>query len=283
MNFDTLLSARFVMPSAPRVLALLMAELARPQPDLRRIDQLLTLDPALTARIVAAANAPFFKLQGKIFCVAEALSVLRLGQVQAMVSAAAAHSVHRHLHGLDMPTFWAYGRDCARVARALAALLRLNPQAAYTAGLIHALGELALRAALPQALVLDQRQGPLALRRERIERKVLGFSYTQVSAWLCRQWYFPALIVDTLENQFAPFDGEAYEPLAGVLHLAAWRARVRQSGLSESLRTASFPAPVAEVLGLDIDLVLQQDPIDWTAQPGARPTPSARSAPAPAG
>ena len=29
----------------------------------------------------------------------------------------------------------------------------------------------------------------------------------------------------------------------------------------------SFPGEVGLMLGLDIDMVLQQDPIDWTARP----------------
>jgi len=66
----------------------------------------------------------------------------------------------------------------------------------------------------------------------------------------------------------APFKGDAQgaEPLAGVVHLAVWRARCRHAGLSENAMTVTFPSEVAEVLGLDIDAVLQQDPIDWSLQ-----------------
>ena len=42
MELAALLSPRFVIPSAPRLVALLSAELVRAQPDLRRIDQLIS-------------------------------------------------------------------------------------------------------------------------------------------------------------------------------------------------------------------------------------------------
>ena len=54
-----------------------------------------------------------------------------------------------------------------------------------------------------------------------------------------------------------------------MIHLASWRARAREAELSENELTVSFPGEVGLTLGLDIDMVLQQDPIDWTARPEA--------------
>jgi len=271
MEIAALLSPRFVIPSAPRLVALLLAELNRQQPDLRRIDQLLGTDPALTTRVLQAANASFFKLTGQVHCVSQALALLRLGQVQTMVTSAASQASFRSMPGLALPQYWAYSRDCAKVARSLAGLVRQNQQAAFTAGLIHAVGVLAMRTAMPQALALDSEAGPLELKRERLERGAFGFCYTQASAWLAQQWHFPKVIVDALQYQFAPFDNDVYEPLAGVIHLAAWRSRARHANLSQNKMAVTFPSAVAEVLGLDIDMVLQQDPIDWSAQVPGRP------------
>jgi len=266
MDMAALLTQRFITPSVPRVVALLLTELSASQPDLRRVDQLLATDPALGLRLLQAANAPFFKLPGQIHSVAEALAVLRLGQVQSMVSQAASQTTFKAVPGLDMPKFWASSVDAARVARSLSGLLRLNQQAAYTCGLIQAVGELLMRMAMPQALALDARCGPLDLKRARAERAAFGFCHTQVSAGLVAQWHLPQVIVDALSFAHAPFDNDAYEPLAGVLHLAIWRARARQMGLAPNGLAVTFPSAVGEVLGLDIDMVLQQDPTDWSRQ-----------------
>ena len=90
-----------------------------------------------------------------------------------------------------------------------------------------------------------------------------------MSAELARRWQLPLVVVDALRHHHAPFDNNDYEPLAGVLHLAAWRARAREAGLSERELAVSFPGKVGLTLGLDIDMVLQQDPIDWKARPDA--------------
>jgi len=41
--------------------------------------------------------------------------------------------------------------------------------------------------------------------------------------------------------------------------------------------TVTFPSLVAEMLGLDIDMVLQQDPIDWSRQVTGSVLPSPQS------
>lgn len=254
------------LPSSPRVLALLLTELKQLQPDLRRIDQCIKADPVLGLRVLQAANAPAFGLAGQVGSISQALALLRLEQVQDMVRQALVQTSFKGDAGLPLIQFWVYSQDCARVARALAGLLQQNQQAAYVAGLIHALGELVMRSNLPQAPALDGNCPPLDLRRARSERQLLGFCYTELSSAMASQAHLPQILCDALAYAHAPFDNDAYEPLAAVLHLAQWRARANQLGLQDNALTVTFPSLVAEMLGLDIDMVLQQDPIDWSRQ-----------------
>jgi len=254
------------LPSSPRVLALLLTELNQAQPDLRRIDQFIKADPVLSLRVLQAANTTFFRLSGQVCSVAQALALLRLDHVKTIVGQALAQPPFKGGAGLPLAQFWSYSLDCARVARSLAGLLQQNQQAAYAAGLMHALGELLMRAALPEAQALDGSSPPLDFRRARAERQRLGFCYTELSSAMASQARLPQIVCDALANAHAPFESDACEPLAGVLHLAQWRSRAKQLGLQENALTVTFPSLVAEMLGLDIDMVLQQDPIDWSRQ-----------------
>ena len=277
MELADLLAHPTPLPSSPRVLALLLTELKQVQPDLRRVDQFVKADPVLSLRVLQVANSPFFGLGGKVCSVSEALALLRLEQVHRLVSQALAQTSFKAGAGLPLLQFWAYSHDCARVARALAGLLQQNQQAAYMAGLIHGLGELVMRAALPRALVLDEICPPLDFRRARAERQLFGFSYLELSSAMAKKARLPQILCDALAYAHAPFDNDAYEPLAGVLHLAQWRARANQLGLQENALTVTFPSLVAEMLGLDIDMVLQQDPIDWSRQVTGSVLPSPQS------
>lgn len=264
MKLVDLLAHAQPLPSSPRVLAVLSTELKQAQPDLRRIDQFIKADPVLSLRVLQAANTPDIGLSGQVSCVSEALALLHLDQVQEMVSQALGQVSFKVSGSLPLARFWAYSLDCARVARALAGLLQYRQQAAYVAGLIHALGELVMRAASPPVFELDETCPALELNRALMERQAFGLCYLDVSAALARQALLPQILCDALAYADAPFDNEACEPLAAVLHLAQWRARANQLGLQKNALTVTFPSVVADMMGLDIDMVLQQDPIDWS-------------------
>jgi HD-like signal output (HDOD) protein len=267
MELQALLATQFVLPSIPKVVALLLSELAREEPDLRKVSQLVSTDPALTTRLLQLSNSGFFKLSGKINSVSESLAILGLGHVRTMATAAASGASFKAVPGINLQQFWAYSLNVGKLARSLAGVVRQNQQAAFTCGLIHAIGELAMHLGMPdQVAELNRKVAPLDLKRAKLERRSFGFCYAQVGAGFARQWQFPQPIVDALEHQYAPFDNEVYEPLAGLIHLATWRARAKEANLSDKALAVSFPGSVGEVLGLDIDMVLQQDPIDWMAQ-----------------
>ena len=88
MKLPVLLETQFELPSIPKVVALLLVELERTEVDLKKINQLIGTDPALTTRLLQLANSPFFKLSGKINSVSEALALLNLEQVRTMADGA---------------------------------------------------------------------------------------------------------------------------------------------------------------------------------------------------
>ena len=265
MKLSALLEQQFNLPSIPKVVALLLTELERPEVDLRKITQLISSDPALTTRLLQLANSNFFHLSGKISSVSEALALLDLPHVKTMAQAAASVTSPKAVPGIQLQRFWGYSLNVAKVSRSLAGLVRQNQQA-FTCGLIHAIGELAMHLAMPQEMALiDTDTAPLDLRRARVERRELGYCYATVGAGFARMWLFPQPMVDALEHQYAPFENNVYEPLAGVIHLAAWRARAREAGMGERAMAVTFPDAVGVALDLDIDAVLQQDPFDWAA------------------
>ena len=270
MELNALLGQPVALPSLPRTVALLMNELAQREPSLRRLNLLFGSDPVLAARLLELANAPAHQLTRQVAGISEALVLLGSAPLQTLVSSATLGTAARAVPGINLQQFWRYSLHTAKLARSLAGVVFQNPTAAYTAGLLHGLGELLIHLGNPQkAQSMNTLVLPLDMRRGKIEQRILGYSYTHVSAALAQRWLLPQVVVDALQYQAAPFENTAYEPLAGVIHLAAWRVRGREAGLSERELTVTFPGEIGLMLGLDIDMVLQQDPIDWTVRPDA--------------
>lgn len=270
MELNALLGQPVALPSLPRTVALLMNELAQREPSLRRLNLLFGSDPVLAARLLELANAPAHQLTRQVAGISEALVLLGSAPLQTLVSSATLGTAARAVPGINLQQFWRYSLHTAKLARSLAGVVFQNPTAAYTAGLLHGLGELLIHLGNPQkAQSMNTLVLPLDMRRGKIEQRILGYSYSHVSAALAQRWLLPQVVVDALQYQAAPFENTAYEPLAGVIHLAAWRVRGREAGLSERELAVTFPGEIGLMLGLDIDMVLQQDPIDWHSRPEA--------------
>lgn len=267
MELQALLDHPRALPSIPEAVADLMTELDKDDPDLRRIGALLASDPALTTRALRLANSSFFNLQRQVASVQEAASVLGLNHVRTMVMGAALGGAFRKVQGVNLEQFWRYSLNVAKIARTLAGLVKQDGGLAFTAGLVHALGDLVMHMGMPDEMRrLDFSVPPLALDRSQAERSALGYTYSDVSAAFAAKWNFPDAIVRSLQYLDAPFEGEHYEMLAGVLHIAVWRARAEEVKLDANGLAATFPDMVGLVMGLDLDSLLEKDPDEWTSK-----------------
>jgi HD-like signal output (HDOD) protein len=193
------------------------------------------------------------------------VALLGMTHVRSLVMAAALGGSFKSVPGIDLKQFWRYSLQAADIAKSLAGLLHQNQGNAFTAGLIHAIGILVMHIAMPDRMEpLDFSTPPLDLNRAAAERNALGYTYAEVGAGMAEKWQFPEEMVSALANQFSPFEGESYDPLAGLLHLASWRARAQELQLDDNGLAATFPDMVGLTLGLDLDSVLGKDPSEWS-------------------
>ncbi|MBE0586633.1 MAG: histidine kinase [Betaproteobacteria bacterium HGW-Betaproteobacteria-9] len=265
MQLEALLNYPRALPAMPRAVSDLLAEMNKEDPNPRRVGDLISSDPALTTRVLRLSNSAFFRVSRKIGSTDEAVALLGLTHVRSLVMAAALGSSFKNVPGIDLKQFWRYSLRSAEIARSLASLLRQNEGNAFTAGLIHGIGILIMHIAMPDEMgPLDMGTPPLDLQRASAEMAAFGYSYAEVGAGMVEKWQFPPEMVSALANQVSPFEGEAYDPLAGLLHLASWRARAEELQLDNNGLAATFPDMVGLTLGLDLDSVLGKDPSEWS-------------------
>ncbi|MES2843211.1 MAG: HDOD domain-containing protein [Pseudomonadota bacterium] len=265
MQLEALLNFPRALPAMSRTVSDLLAEMNKDDPSPKRVSDLISQDPSLTTRVLRLSNSAFFRVSRKIGSAEEAVAMLGMTHVRSLVMAAALGSSFKNVPGVNLPQFWRYSLRVADISKSLAGVLRQNESNAFTAGLIHAIGDLIMHIAMPDLVApLDMGTPPLDLQRAQAEMSVFGYTYAQVGAGMAEKWQFPTTIVSALNNQINPFEGEAYDPLGGVLHLASWRARAEEIQLDENGLVATFPDLVGLSLGLDLDSVLGKDPSEWS-------------------
>ncbi len=270
MELQHLLDTPEALPSIPRVIALVLNELEQEAPDLMRVSTLLNEEPVMTARLLQVANSARYQMSQRIGTVAQALAVLGLSEVREMLMLAAVASAFRRVGDVDMRQFWRYSLNTARLTRQLArsrsSLLRNSTASPHTAGLVHALGELVLHRGMPQEMAALNPQCPIfAPERAQAEQRLLGYSYAQVGAAFASAWSLPRVLVDVVAYHVDPTAPGCREPLAAVVHLAAWRARAQEVNLGLEALMASYPDTIASALHLDSKRVLDEHIIDWTS------------------
>lgn len=265
MDLEALLNYPRALPAMPRAVTELLGEMNKEEPSPKRVGELIGHDPALTTRVLRLSNSAFFRVSRKIGDADEAVAMLGMTHVRSLVMAAALGASFKNVPGIDLRQFWRYSVRVADISKSLAGLLKQNQGLAFTSGLIHGIGILVMHIAMPDAMrVLDMGCSPLSLNRAEAEKVQLGYSYADVGAGMVERWQFPPEIVSAMANQVAPFEGDAYDTLGGVLHLASWRARAEELQLDKQGLVATFPDMVGLTLGLDLDSVLGKDPTEWS-------------------
>lgn len=262
-SLPALLQRPDTLPVVPAVAARLIATFGQDEVDLLAVVQEVERDPGLAARLLRQANSSFFRLVRPVHSVREAVQVLGLNRLRALVIAAAVQSRFAAVPGIDLERFWAYSFAAASLARLLCAPRRLDDSVAFTAALLHGVGHLVLHQALPDAMRRLAAASPwYALERPAVEQEHLGYCHADVGAALAQHWRLPAALVQAIGQHVAPLRFEPVQPLAAVVHMAAWRASVWAMGNRREDLIHTYPDEVGEVLGLDPDGLVEPALLD---------------------
>jgi HD-like signal output (HDOD) protein len=260
MRLSELLRQPQSLPVVPDVAARLIATFNQDEVDIGQIAAEVERDPAMAARLLRQANSSFFRLVRPVHSVRDAVMVLGLSKTRSLVLVAAMQERFDSIKGVDLDAFWRYSFAAATVARLICTTRRLDENVAYTAALLHGVGELVMHMGMPEVMLSIDRATPmLALNRTGEQYRTLGYSYAEAGAALTRHWHLPKLLVQAVEQHANPLQYEPVEPLAAVVHMAAWRARVLVASNRAEDLIHSYPDSVGELLGLDPDWLVAPD------------------------
>ncbi|BAN36100.1 metal dependent phosphohydrolase [Sulfuricella denitrificans skB26] len=195
------------VPSLSVVVMETLASFDMPHFETADLAKKLNQDQGLTARVLRVANSPFYGMSSKVGSVQEAVVVLGFHNVRSLVAAAGIISQFPEtgLPGFDRTGFWQHGIGTAACAQVLAKSLGQNQALAFTAGLLHDIGKLALDAYFHDdfqlALAHSADEDITLLNAESI---TLGVDHTQVGHELARRWKFPAVIQLAIRDHHQP-------------------------------------------------------------------------------
>jgi HD-like signal output (HDOD) protein len=271
VKLNDLLATDALIPSLPEAVNRILSELLKEEPDLRRVNQLLSGEVGLTVRILRLVNSARYSPGGqRIATVEAATAMLGLKATRQLVQAAAVGGAFKGVPGVDMTEFWRHSLDVAKIAQSLAEEFRLDKGIAFTAGLLHGTGDLVLKMAMPPDRASLQPDFSTDDNRYEAQIADLGYAYPEVGAAFAARWLFPETIVEAIRYQCDPQDSED-QTLSSLLYLSCWSARAHELDIEGTALFDAFPHGVAQAIGMtDTERLCDDKVIAWTAADEAR-------------
>lgn len=261
MQLDALFKQPQALPAVPKIVHELIDSFNNQDVSIDDIARKLAADPVLSARLLRLANSAYYHVSRTIGTVNEAISMLGFVTVRTLVISSGLTGGYKSMPGMDLTSFWRYSMHTAAIAGWLAQRVGVNRDLAFTVGLMHGIGQLVMHAGMPaEMLHLDKQVSPLDAERFEAERQACGYTHATVGAELARQWRFPLSFVDAITAFPAPLSQTPFNPVAGVIHLAAWRARGEHDELDAEALAAGIPTEICARLELAPAVLLQELP-----------------------
>jgi len=220
---EQIIKAVETLPPLPAVAMRVMQVAQDPNSSAADLAVVVSSDPGLSARVLRVANSAAYRRQRDITSVQEALVMLGFLQARniAISSAITGAYAPDALNVLfRIKEFWRHSMAVAFRASDLAGhSRRLDVPSAFTAGILHNMGRLAMFYADPagvdqavaEAIVQDV---PL----EAVERGLLGYDHAEIGGLLAEKWKLPLAIQEAIQQHH--HDDHSAITIAGVVAAA---------------------------------------------------------------
>jgi diguanylate cyclase (GGDEF)-like protein len=269
------LKASGLLPS-PKGVALAVMQLAQDERTTNAaMANTIKADPALSGRLVKAANTAQSGRRRPVASVPDAVVILGLNTVRQLALGFSLVSDYRsgRCSHFDYERFWSHSLVKALAMQAISFRVRLAvPEEAFLVGLLSGIGRLALAAVYPQEygeLLQDRDCAGEALIAA--ERRRFATDHNQLTAALMADWGLPAVFIQPALHHEAPAAAPYDEGSRGhrLTHALVFSTCLADLCLApEAARAARMPGLLAlgDRIGLDAERVggiADQTARDW--------------------
>ena len=196
---------RSKLPTLPAVAVRLM-ELMTQDVSFPVVAKLLMTDASLSVEVLRAANSPLFGTRSEVKSIPHALTTLGFDRVSMLVVTTALwRSIPGSLNRQLVRSWWRHNLATATLAKHLAGSDSEAEEVAYTAGLLHSVGQLSLMGAYPSeyhALLLRALGESLVVSD--CEKETFGYTHCELGSALLTQWDVPKDIAEAARYHHDP-------------------------------------------------------------------------------
>ena len=225
------------------------------------IADLVQQDTALTAKLLKFSNSAYLGFRAEIDTVPRAVAVLGTQRVRDLTLGIAVVNSFAGVSNeiLSMENHWRHSVLCGLSAGALAAHTdQVAGGPAFTAGLLHDLGQLILYSQEPELSkqvveLLEEESG--VTQSDQAEMIVFGFDHCELGAALAQSWDLPERLVACLRYHHQPHQSKEYSADACLIHLATSIAVLAELNIDDIDQAPPMDSFAWETLNINSEVI----------------------------
>jgi len=205
-----LVSQMEVLPSLPSLYSELMDAIQSPDSSMEQIGGIISRDLAMTTKVLQLVNSAFFGVPRHISDPAQAVNLLGIETVKALVLTVGVFSafIKQAPNRFHLDRLWNHSIQTGAYAREIAQSENTDKyfiDDAFMGGLLHDVGKLVLATSVPddygRTLELTRRQ---SMSEWEAETRILKATHAEVGAYLLGLWGIPDSIVEAIAFHHQP-------------------------------------------------------------------------------
>ena len=204
--------AHLRLPPFPQVALRVLQLAGNENVQLHELSGLISSDPAFASEVLTIANSLLYAPRFPASSVLQAIAVLGANNLQGLCLTVGVRAyMGKALNEPCMRAIWRHDLACALVAEQLAFVGFLDKDVAFTSGVMHDIGRLALAVIRPKeySLLLGVHSGsPASILNA--ERELFGWDHCEAGRQLIADWKMPAEFEPIVAEHHAPREGNSW-------------------------------------------------------------------------
>ena len=225
------------IPTLPIIVTRIMQLVENPKTAAAEITKVVSLDPALTVKILKVVNSAYYGFPKQITTITHAIMILGFDDVKNIALGVSVFEIFKNKNvkdavDFDRVAFWQHSIAVGVCTKLLAKRLRYkNPEEAFICGLLHDIGKIIVdqyfHEEFNKIIKLVKDENLLFINAE---RRINDMDHTEIGRVLAKKWGLPSTIVDSIayhHNSSADIENNL---LVSIVHAADVFCRIQKIG-----------------------------------------------------
>jgi putative nucleotidyltransferase with HDIG domain len=234
------------LPPFPQVAIRILQLANKEHVQLHQLSDLISSDPAFASEVLTIANSLLYAPRYPSNSILQAVAVMGVNNLQGMCLTVGARVYMGKSRALPfMQAIWRHSMATALIAEQLAMAGFMDKDHAYTSGVLHDVGRLALSAVRPKeyAALLEAHTGS-ADSILQMERDKFGLDHCEIGRQLVVDWKLPRDLVAVVSQHHAPRQEDGSWAMSELINISC--------SMADSAGFPAFPGcevtPYADLL-----------------------------------